>query len=68
VAGDVEVDSLVRVWRFRPNQTWVAGPHRLRVSPELEDLAGNRPGRPFDNDVTAASRAVPELTVELSIQ
>lgn len=37
-------------WRFQPTQAWTAGEHHLVVDMALEDLAGNRIGRPFDVD------------------
>jgi hypothetical protein len=37
-------------WRFQPAQPWTAGEHRVIVDMALEDLAGNRIGRPFDVD------------------
>ena len=37
-------------WRFQPAQPWTAGQHHLVVDMALEDLAGNRIGRPFDVD------------------
>ncbi len=33
-----------------PDQPWQTGPHTLRISSILEDIAGNRIGRPFDID------------------
>ena len=48
IAGRVELDWGDRVWRFLPDARWLAGRYQLVVSPELEDLAGNRPGRNFD--------------------
>jgi hypothetical protein len=63
VAGGPAVDTLGLAWRFTPASVWVGGAYRLRVSPELEDLAGNRPGRAFDTDVTrAAADPIPTLT------
>jgi hypothetical protein len=37
-------------WRFQPTQPWTRGEHRVAVDMALEDLAGNRIGRPFDVD------------------
>jgi hypothetical protein len=37
-------------WRFQPSQPWKAGDYNLMVDMALEDLAGNRIGRPFDVD------------------
>ena len=37
-------------WRFQPTQPWTAGEHQVVIDMALEDLAGNRIGRPFDVD------------------
>ena len=42
-AGEIE-------WRFQPMQPWTAGEYQVVVDVALEDLAGNRIGRPFDVD------------------
>lgn len=52
VAGAIALDNHDQVWRFRPDQPWRAGAYQLATDNELEDLAGNRPDRLFDRDVT----------------
>jgi hypothetical protein len=47
VPGVASVDRGGTTWRFTPTAPWRAD-DRLRVAAELEDLAGNRPGRLFD--------------------
>ena len=42
-------------WRFTPAQPWVDGPYQLQTNPELEDVAGNRPGRAFDHAAGATA-------------
>ena len=37
-------------WRFQPTQPWRVGEHQVVIDMALEDLAGNRIGRPFDVD------------------
>ena len=37
-------------WRFVPYAAWTAGAYNLQVDTALEDVAGNRVGRPFDVD------------------
>jgi hypothetical protein len=59
IAGEATIDSDDRVWRFVPAARWLAGPHQLMVSPELEDAAGNRPGRAFDRDIASTASAGP---------
>ncbi|MDX2149814.1 MAG: hypothetical protein SFV54_03700 [Bryobacteraceae bacterium] len=50
VRGSVRVEDSGRTWRLTPQEKWRAGEYRLRVAAELEDLAGNRPGRLFDEE------------------
>jgi len=50
VAGTVVVEREETRWIFTPRTTWQAGDYQARVDTALEDLAGNRIGRPFDVD------------------
>ena len=50
MAGKVAVARGETELRFTPDAPWIAGPHQLVVETTLEDLAGNRVGRPFDVD------------------
>ncbi|MGQ0649577.1 MAG: hypothetical protein ACT4P7_18645 [Gemmatimonadaceae bacterium] len=50
IPGAVIVELSARRWRFTPAERWRSGRYQLRVSAELEDVAGNRPGRPFDHE------------------
>jgi hypothetical protein len=67
IAGEVTVPDRETGWKFTPRQAWAAGRYRLVADTRLEDLAGNRIGRPFEVDelhpvqrrVTAATVAVP---------
>lgn len=51
VRGEAALDRNEMRWTFTPDEPWSGGPHQLQVSRLLEDLAGNRLGRPFDVDV-----------------
>jgi hypothetical protein len=51
VAGESTVDSAGTRWRFTPSEAWLAGSYAVRIAPELEDLAGNRLTRLFDESV-----------------
>jgi len=51
VAGAIATGERESVWRFTPQQPWVAGAYRLVVDTDLEDIAGNRIDQPFDIDV-----------------
>jgi hypothetical protein len=65
VAGTVRVTDEETRWHFTPAQRWRAGPYDLIVDTELEDLAGNRIGRPFEVDLfRPIQRRVKTATVE----
>jgi hypothetical protein len=51
---------------FTPTYPWSPGAYRLVVDPEIEDLAGNKPGRLFDAETGQASTS--PGTVELSFE
>jgi hypothetical protein len=58
VAGKIAIGKDEKNWRFTPNEAWKATPHRVNVSPELEDACGNTPSRAFDvNLLTVPVRA-----------
>ena len=50
VSGVATIGAGEHEWRFQPTQPWTAGEHHVAVDMALEDLAGNRIGRPFDVD------------------
>lgn len=51
VAGTITVERSEAVWRFTPNAPWPAGAHQLLIDADIEDIAANRVGQPFDIDV-----------------
>jgi len=51
IVGTIVVDRDESEWRFSPREPWAAGAYRLIVDTDLEDLAGNKIGHPFDIDV-----------------
>jgi hypothetical protein len=52
IAGTVSVDQEERRWQFTPQAGWQPGRYRLVIATTLEDLAGNRIGRLFDEDTS----------------
>src|SRR5260370_17096912 len=56
-------------WRFAPAKAWRPGRYRLRVAAELEDLAGNRPTRLFDQptDTSGIRREARDVGVPLRV-
>ncbi len=59
VHGIIEVGAGEGEWSFTPGQPWQPGRYRLRVSPELEDAAGNSLERVFDAELSSGSAAAP---------
>jgi hypothetical protein len=48
VTGDIQLEAGETRWLFTPRTPWQAGEYRLFASSILEDVAGNRIGRPFE--------------------
>lgn len=51
VSGTAELLHREQSWRFMPDQPWAAGQFQLQFENILEDLAGNRIGKPFEVDL-----------------
>jgi hypothetical protein len=51
VQGVVSLKRAESLWRFTPEADWIAGAYSLDVGTDLEDLAGNAVGRPFEVDL-----------------
>jgi hypothetical protein len=49
-SGTVSLGDNERGWQFTPASPWEAGEYQIVADTWLEDLAGNRIGRPFDLD------------------
>ncbi len=64
VAGTIAVGKDEKSWRFTPARPWQAGRHVVVVSPDLEDVAGNTPSRPFDMDLLSPKRPPQKLQLE----
>jgi hypothetical protein len=52
----VELEDAGRTVRIVPARVWRSGAYHLLFPAELEDVAGNRPGRAFDVDLAHARR------------
>lgn len=64
ISGTVTSSNHDRRWQFVPDSVWRSGDHSLRIETILEDLAGNRIGRPFEVDeLTPITR---EITAEFA--
>jgi hypothetical protein len=51
VRGSITIDRDETRWGLTPESPWKAGEHALVIDTELEDLAGNSVGRPFEIDI-----------------
>lgn len=51
ITGTLDIDRDERRWRYTPGAAWPAGDFTIVYDTALEDLAGNRIGRPFDVDL-----------------
>jgi hypothetical protein len=62
VPGDIAIGAAEKQWGFTPRESWRSGDYRLVVLSILEDVAGNRVGRPFEVDMfeRVDSTALPE--------
>jgi hypothetical protein len=69
VRGQVRLESAETRWCLTPDAPWLPGEYQLVIGVELEDLAGNSVGRPFEVDSTGPiSEHVTSETVSLSFQ
>jgi hypothetical protein len=55
--GDARLERQETRFVFTPDSPWTAGRYTLHADPVLEDIAGNRIGRPFDIDRRAPGLA-----------
>jgi hypothetical protein len=64
VAGAIAVGKGEKSWHFTPSAPWQTGTYRVSVSPDVEDVAGNTPLRPFDMDLLTPTRRAQKLEFE----
>ena len=62
VDGHVQLSAGETRWSFSPERPWRPGDYRLRISPSLEDLAGNTLERRFEEAIGAATRVAAPVT------
>jgi len=49
--GEVRLTDHERTWAFTPSRPWARGTYGLGILAEIEDLAGNNIGKPFEVDL-----------------
>ena len=54
LAGEIRVEQGETRWTFTPRAPWRPGEYQLVAAATLEDVAGNRIGRPFEVDAVEA--------------
>jgi hypothetical protein len=67
VPGTVALGREETEWEFTPAEPWKSGGYKLAIDTALEDLAGNRIGRPFDRN-ESDRRLAPEGKVLLPFE
>ena len=60
IGGCVNIDRDERRCCFTPDAPWASGSYRIYVSPNLEDLSGNTPTRPFDGPLRTEGKSFEE--------
>ena len=55
LAGKIRVEEAETRWVFTPRTQWKPGQYQLVAASTLEDVAGNRIGRPFEVDGTGGT-------------
>jgi hypothetical protein len=69
VPGQVRVGAEETRWELTPEKPWAAGKYHLVADTQLEDLAGNSIGRPFEVDVfRPVQREIKSETVRLPFE
>ena len=69
VGGGAGVGREETQWTFQPADGWKAGEYKLVINMALEDLAGNRIGRPFDVDtIDSPAERIAKQTTTLSFR
>jgi hypothetical protein len=68
VRGTAAVENQDARWLFVPETSWRAGEYSIRVAGALEDLAGNRPTRLFEEIATPNGRRAEASDAVVSFQ
>lgn len=55
-----------RQWKFEPHSLWTDSHYEIVISPNLEDVAGNRPYSAFDSIGGGKAPSVTPLSLEFT--
>lgn len=53
ISGTIYLLERETVWEFYPNEPWAPGAYFLLIAHQIEDLAGNQIGKPFEVSLTS---------------
>jgi hypothetical protein len=67
-AIDTDSSSDTHHWQAKPKTPWSTGSYQILVTPDLEDLAGNAPHKPFEVDLSSATSLLKPEPITLAIQ
>lgn len=62
VPGSIKLSDSEKTWEFEPKADWSNRSYQIFIAPELEDLAGNRPGQLFDQEI-GLEIPMPEMAI-----
>ena len=66
IAGNVSIARMESEWRFTPTDKWKPGGYSIVIDTDIEDLAGNHIGQPFDIDeFKTVTKSIVTRTVSL---
>jgi hypothetical protein len=68
LTGSVSIEQQETRWKFTPDAPWARATYQIRIETALEDLAGNRIGRPFDVDTFERVERPEKKQVSLSFR
>lgn len=67
VAGKIELTNEEKKWYFYPAEAWKSGNYTLRISSDVEDLAGNNLERLFDSEYQESKEKSVEKFIDVEV-
>lgn len=66
IDGAISITRMETEWRFTPRDKWKSGDYNILIDADIEDLAGNHIGQPFDIDeFKTVTKSIATQTVSL---